>query len=122
MLERRILRLMCTGSLAAACVGALLRDLHGYRWRDPEHRIVYEALKGVRALQNLTLREQLPAQATRMGFPDVDWALYFAAGARADNEADAIGPEPKIGMASELAADLVGRLVGELNAATAKQP
>jgi hypothetical protein len=42
--------------------------------------VVFEALGRLRDASALTpseLREQLPAQATRMGFPDVSWDNYF---------------------------------------------
>ena len=56
-----------------------LRELENYRWHEPEHRVVYEALKVAVRRNREPLREQLPAEATRMGFPDVDWAAYFEA-------------------------------------------
>jgi hypothetical protein len=101
-LERRVLRSLCSGACAPVVLADLLLGLRSYSWQDPEHRIVYEALTNVRryeaftavrAPENLTLREQLPAQATRMGFPDVDWALYFAAGAGEDGELEALAVE-----------------------------
>jgi hypothetical protein len=52
--------------------------LRGYDWHDSEHRIVFEAFERLQGRNNSELREQLPAQATRMGFPDVNWENYFA--------------------------------------------
>jgi len=78
--EREILRRLCALSQSADQSADLRKSLAAYVWRDPEHRIVFEAL-GRLAIQ-LTpsqLREQLPAQATRMGFPDVNWQNYFCA-------------------------------------------
>jgi hypothetical protein len=54
-----------------------MRALENYRWHDPEHRVVYEALQAVRGGARLSLREELPAHATRLGFPDVGWQDYF---------------------------------------------
>jgi hypothetical protein len=76
-LEREILRALCASPHLTADRGGLLSALTSYEWRDPEHRVVYEAL-----LRSLTggsgaLGSELPATATRMGFPDVDWAEYF---------------------------------------------
>jgi hypothetical protein len=51
--------------------------------QDPKHRVVFEALTALPGRQPSALREQLPAQATRMGFPDVNWQNYFAAPADA---------------------------------------
>jgi hypothetical protein len=84
-LESRILRALCSGPSAfdspathhASARAALLAKLRAHRWQDPEHRVVFEALTWLPGRQAADLREQLPAQATRMGFPDVDWDQYF---------------------------------------------
>ena len=57
----------------------ILAQLRAHRWQDPEHRVVFEALTLLPGRDATELREQLPAQATRMGFPDIDWDPYFAA-------------------------------------------
>jgi hypothetical protein len=51
--------------------------LNGYRWRAEEHGVVYEVLARIQPSSGESIAEQLPAQATRMGFPDVDWDLYL---------------------------------------------
>ncbi len=53
--------------------------LREYTWRDVEHGLVYAAIQRLGPQDPKTLREQLPAQATRMGFPDIDWQAYFSA-------------------------------------------
>ena len=87
-LESRILRALCnnlspsTDSPATAFTAkraAILANLRCHRWQDPEHRVVFEALTLLPGRQATALREQLPAQATRMGFPDVNWQKYFTA-------------------------------------------
>lgn len=78
-LEREILRALCNGTLPSSQIDAAREALRGYAWRDEEHRVVFEALARVRNANLIPLREQLPAHATRMGFPDVDWPLYFTA-------------------------------------------
>jgi hypothetical protein len=86
-LESRILRALCSvpttfsSSSAdhASERAAILATLRSYRWRDPEHRVVFEALTLLPGRHGTELREQLPAQATRMGFPDVNWRKYFTA-------------------------------------------
>jgi hypothetical protein len=92
-LESRILRALCSGSrphpsarvedpvALAALHATILALLRAYHWQNPEHRIVFEALTLLPARQATELREQLPAQATRMGFPDINWDNYFAEGA-----------------------------------------
>ena len=78
-IEREILRALCRCAEASATPERQLRELENYRWHQPEHGVVYESLKGVARRNREPLREKLPAEATRMGFPDVDWASYFEA-------------------------------------------
>jgi hypothetical protein len=86
-LASRILRALCTGPPAFDSPGThdsapsaqILAKLRAHHWQNPEHRVVFEALTRLQARNATELREQLPAQATRMGFPDVNWDQYFAA-------------------------------------------
>jgi hypothetical protein len=64
-----------SGGLTISDAKALLEK---YAWRDPDNRVVFESLCGLSCrLSPGQLREQLPAQATRLGFPDVDWENYL---------------------------------------------
>jgi len=76
-LEREILRALCASPHLTSERGRLLRALASHDWRNPEHRVVYEALLRTLSRSTGALRSELPAAATRMGFPDVDWAEYF---------------------------------------------
>ncbi len=76
-LEREILRALCASPHLTSKRGRLLRALASHDWRDPEHRVVYEALVRTLACGSDALRSELPAAATRMGFPDVNWGEYF---------------------------------------------
>jgi hypothetical protein len=76
-LESRILRLLCAGGIAAEDWRSASDRLIAHAWSDPEHRVVYEALRAIHSTDPKTRMEQLPAQATRMGFPDVDWKHYL---------------------------------------------
>lgn len=98
-LERSILRALCLGQ--AATTEGVTHFLAVHAWQDQEHRVVFEAIQKLRVHHSESLRERLPAQATRMGFPDVAWHTYFA-------PADAL-------------ADL-HQLIRELAAALAKRP
>jgi len=83
-LESSVLRSLCTGEESIASRERLTRELAAYPWRVPEHRVVYEALARIREQDPASLREQLPSQATRMGFPDVDWTLYLDGSERSE--------------------------------------
>jgi hypothetical protein len=76
-LERRILTALVLGVDPPADWDLLVSQLTGYRWLDPDHKVVYEALRAIKSRDPKTRRDELPAQATRMGFPDVDWKPYF---------------------------------------------
>jgi hypothetical protein len=77
--ERRVLRQICRAKLTRAARAKIARALREYAWRDVEHGLVYAAIERLGHRDPKTLREQLPAQATRMGFPDIDWQAYFSA-------------------------------------------
>jgi hypothetical protein len=55
----------------------LLGRLSDFTWADEEHRVVYECVRSARGHHKLRLREEMAAEATRMGHPDVDWSVYF---------------------------------------------
>ncbi len=77
-LERETLCALCIRGTAHARETTILRELSNHVWQDAEHRVVFEAIQRLRSSDPKLLQEQLPAQATRMGFPDVSWDNYFA--------------------------------------------
>lgn len=86
-IERRVLIALCSCDWKASGNSNITAELHFYRWRNAEHRIVFEALERISPCDATTLRELLPAQATRMGFPDVDWQQYFVRDSNSDGDA-----------------------------------
>jgi hypothetical protein len=86
-LERRILRLLCSGELREPGSAGLLSDLASHTWRQAEHQIVWEALLRVPE-GSVVLRQVLPTEAARMGFPDVEWSDYFSGWSRRLNAND----------------------------------
>jgi hypothetical protein len=79
-LEREILRVLCDphGRADAKSREQAVLRLQAHSWHDAEHRIVFEAVAKLPGRDAAELHRQLPAQATRMGFPDVNWETYFA--------------------------------------------
>lgn len=77
---------------ANAPIGQFIGELSAYSWRDPEHATVFEAIRALapRAAAVASWREELPAQATRMGFPDVEWSEYFGDFRAADESAPSL--------------------------------
>jgi hypothetical protein len=79
-LERQVLRALSAGIGTPAVWIQLADHLSGHRWQDPDHKVVYEALRAIRSCDPKVRRDELPAQITRMGFPDLDLSLYFGSG------------------------------------------
>jgi hypothetical protein len=77
-LERETLCALCVRASMNAQHPTAMRELSNHVWQDAEHRVVFEAIQRLSSSDPKLLREQLPAQATRMGFPDVSWERYFS--------------------------------------------
>ena len=77
-LEFATLRALCMLGDDAART-KLASELKGYRWHHADHRVIYEALMQIDSADRETLRRELPAAVTRMGFPDINWERFFAA-------------------------------------------
>jgi len=75
--ERLLLRALSTRFVEPAEWIAIERQLAGYCWREPDHAVIYTAITRARSRDPRRWREQLPAQTTRMGFPDLDWESFF---------------------------------------------
>ena len=76
-LERAALRALCQPSLSNALRKKACEDLATHPWQVEDHRIIFATLQKARDTNVSPLMEQLPAHATRMGFPDIDWAALF---------------------------------------------
>jgi hypothetical protein len=75
--ERLVLRALSTRFLRPTEWIEIDRKLAGYSWREPDHAIIYEAITRARSRDPKRWREQLAAQTTRMGFPDLDWESFL---------------------------------------------
>jgi hypothetical protein len=78
-IERDILRSLCSNNVDPANWKREFARLATHEWRDPEHKVIYDALGSIRSADSKARRDELPAQVTRMGFPDVDFEKYFDA-------------------------------------------
>jgi hypothetical protein len=76
-IERDILRGLCAGVIDSVSWRRMIDQLTAHSWKDPEHKVVYDALRAIRSQDAQTRRQELPAEVTRMGFPDVDWGKYL---------------------------------------------
>jgi len=89
--ERQLLHRFFSGA-ANAQIGQFIGELSAYSWREPEHATVFEAIRALAPPPSsvASWREELPAQATRMGFPDVEWTKYFGDSGAADEGAPSL--------------------------------
>jgi hypothetical protein len=77
-LERALLRAICRQTLKSKTWEGVQRELSGHKWHDTDHAVVYAAVVKARNGGAADWRSHLAAQTTRMGFPDLDWKIYFA--------------------------------------------
>ena len=77
--ERLVLRALSTRFVEPIEWIEIDRKLAGYSWREPDHAIMYKAITKARSRDPKRWREQLAAQTTRMGFPDLDWGSFLRA-------------------------------------------
>jgi len=68
----------------------VIRQLSTRIWESAEHRVVFDAITRLGGRDPQRLRDELPAQATRMGFPDVGWEAYLAPGEAPPNDLEAL--------------------------------
>jgi hypothetical protein len=76
-LEREILAAVCNIELPETSREHAMRALAKYEWTLPDHHVIYEALRRSGHPGQGEIRERLKAEVTRLGFPDIEWALYF---------------------------------------------
>ncbi len=75
-LERELLRALCQ----EACGGALFAEasarLAGYRFTQPEHQLVFDALRSIARDPASRIRERLQVRLNNLGFPEIDLEFY----------------------------------------------
>jgi hypothetical protein len=76
-IERRMLGALCMGPLSLDDRSEALRSLANYDWILPDHRVIYEVLRRSRQRNSAALRENIVAEITRLGFPDIDVEPFF---------------------------------------------
>jgi hypothetical protein len=81
-IERALLRVLCCGEATAQTWQDIMLSLKNHSWADAENHVVYHALARMTSRHGSASRGQLAAEATRMGFPDVEWDNYFEAEGR----------------------------------------
>ncbi|GAC1626900.1 MAG: hypothetical protein PVS2B2_24290 [Candidatus Acidiferrum sp.] len=75
--EREKLRMLCSWKLSARERRALCGEWKAEEFFDATHRVIFEEICKISALEVERLRELLPGRVTNRGFPDVDMEEYF---------------------------------------------
>lgn len=101
-LELDVLRALCTRPGSDPAYAKLANELKEYHWKRTDHRVIYEALIKTNAADIETLRRELAAAITRMGFPDIDLDRFFPA------NATAVPPDRILELLRELRAGVSG--------------
>jgi hypothetical protein len=68
---------MCQAPPGSAVRERAQRLLENYRWRASGHELIFRILSRLASAMPEVLREELPAQLTRFGFPDFPWEKFF---------------------------------------------
>jgi hypothetical protein len=76
-IERDLLRALCQSGPLAELSSQVHSELLDYSWQGSDHQTIFEALLRIEGTRGRSSREQLAAQATRIGFPDINWNEYF---------------------------------------------
>ncbi len=71
-----MLRFLCQGTPDGDLL-AERRLLGDYTWREPLHRVLFEAILDLPMSSPEVLQFRLPAVLTRKGYPDVDLNPFF---------------------------------------------
>jgi hypothetical protein len=87
-LEQQILRALCQGTPEGSVREAAREGLADYHWIEPTHQAIFNALMRLGSDNPEFIREHLPVQLTRMGFPDFDLEELFRALPLARNEVE----------------------------------
>ncbi len=89
-LERNTLRFLCSVVVKSGTRGEICRLLDPAVFHDPLHRIVFEEIRALGAIESRRLRELLPVRVTNRGFPDFDLHELLAPHQVTEKEIDRI--------------------------------
>jgi hypothetical protein len=89
-LEQGVLRALCHGTTEGSVREFARAALQNYRWREPVHQAIFEALLAIPSDSSEIICAELPARLTRMGFPDVDCETLFKGKRLSKREAEGL--------------------------------
>lgn len=75
--ERDVLRALFQGTPQGSVLARGIALLANYRFREPAHQVMFEALRNLGRADPARIRELLPARLNNRGFPDLDLGYFF---------------------------------------------
>jgi hypothetical protein len=77
-----LLRALCRTETSGTLRGTILGALATHRFAEPEHEVVFAALRDLQGVGRVATKERVATMLMSRGFPDLDLDAYFAATAR----------------------------------------
>jgi hypothetical protein len=75
--ERAIISALCQNALPPEQRAQVMHQLTRYRFADPQHQIIFQALSGLPHVETTRILELLPGRVTNLGLPDVNLDTFF---------------------------------------------
>lgn len=88
--ERLLLSALCQRSLPESTQEDVLRNFAKRKFAHPEHQLVFWALSKLLAKEPAVIQELLAARLTLLGFPDLDFKIFFESPVPAPTEIPAL--------------------------------
>jgi hypothetical protein len=80
--ELLLLRALCRTDTSGTLRGTILNALERHPFAEPEHEVVFGALRDIQGVGRVATKERMADMLLRRGFPDLDLDEYFAATGR----------------------------------------
>jgi len=77
--ELLLLRALCRTDTSGSLRGTILTALAARRFAEPEHEVVFAALRDIQNIGRVATEQRVAEMLLRRGFPDLDLDDYFAA-------------------------------------------
>jgi replicative DNA helicase len=75
--EQLLLRALCLTETSGTLRGTILNALAAHRFVEPEHDVVFAALRDIQNAGRVATQERVAEMLLRRGFPDLDLDEYF---------------------------------------------
>jgi hypothetical protein len=99
--ECEVLRVLCGAVSDLTFRDSCFKRLANYRFVEPEHQVVFDALHALPSSDPNALRDRLTVRLNNQGFPDINLAHFFAPSSLPRDAAlELVGRLAELGVAS----------------------